>query len=297
MADNILNVPAPADAQPDPVATGDNTPDAGNPPAETQFDYAALVGDNGNFAQNWRECLPEDIRGEKCLDNIHNFESMVKSYVSGQRMIGAKKVAIPGENSTADDWNAFYSAIGRPAKADDYKLDNVKLPEGIELDDEQLAAYRKFAHDNGMTQKTFEAALAYDVARVEKQMAAAAAAAAAELSETEGKLKKDWGLTYQQQLGYAQRALQEYGLVNLMNTKALSNNYDFIVAMAKIGATLSESRMPDGAKNTPADIDSQLQAITGDMNHAYYKREHPQHEAAVKEVMRLLDLKQRSMQN
>ena len=118
-----------------------------------------MLGDAGEFSENWREALPESIRGERCLDNIKNINSLVNSYVHAQHAIGANKVPLPNENSTEEDWAAFYKACGRPDAETDYKTDGVKLPEGVTLDAAAVDCFRKFAFANGFNQKTFNAAL------------------------------------------------------------------------------------------------------------------------------------------
>ena len=132
---------------------------------ESNFDFTKLVTSEGGLVENWRDALPENIRHEKCLDSIKTFSTLAQSFVHGQKAMGAKRLAIPGETSTPEEWSDFYKALGRPDAEGDYKLDGVELPEGIVLDDGQVAAFRKFAFEHGMSQKTFEAALAFDIQR------------------------------------------------------------------------------------------------------------------------------------
>ena len=137
----------------DTVVNGN--PAADNPPADNspaEFDFTKLVDDKGGLAENWRQALPEDIRNERSLDSIKTFGTLAKSFVSAQKMIGANKVAIPGENATADEINAFHKALGRPDKMEDYSLDGIELPEGITLDDNITKQFREFAFNHGMSQ-------------------------------------------------------------------------------------------------------------------------------------------------
>ena len=83
------------------------------PPAQSAggtFDFARMVGAEGALAENWRDGLPENIRGEKCLEPIKTIGTLAQSYVHAQHAIGANKVAIPGENSTPEEWAEFYKA-------------------------------------------------------------------------------------------------------------------------------------------------------------------------------------------
>ncbi|MBQ6352029.1 MAG: hypothetical protein IJJ28_02025, partial [Lentisphaeria bacterium] len=117
----------------EPQITGSEPPPQQTPPEE--FDFAKMVGAEGALAENWREGLPESIRSEKCLDSIKTIGTLAQSYVHAQKSMGANKVAIPGENATPEEIDAFHKALGRPDKMEDYSTDKVELPEGIVLDD------------------------------------------------------------------------------------------------------------------------------------------------------------------
>ena len=141
------------------------TPAAGDPAtADTTtqtFDYTKMVNADGGLAENWREALPEDIRNERCLDSIKTVGTLAKSFVSAQKMIGANKIALPGENATPDEIDAFHRALGRPDKQEAYSVEGIELPDGIELDDQMVEGFREYAFKHGMSQKDFAEAIAF----------------------------------------------------------------------------------------------------------------------------------------
>ena len=134
----ILNPQADTATVPEPVVSGQETPPA--EPQAGEFDFGKMVGEHGVLADNWREGLPENIRGEKCLDSIKTIGTLAQSYVHAQRAIGANKVEIPQEGATPEEWGAFYKALGRPDAESEYKTEGVKLPEGVIRGD---AEYRR----------------------------------------------------------------------------------------------------------------------------------------------------------
>lgn len=304
MSETLLNgnpEPAPNGIQQNQVVTG-NEPQNTPPPAK--FDFKTMLGDAGEFSDNWREALPESIRNERCLDNIKNFGALANSYVHAQKAIGANKVALPNENSSDEDWAAFFKACGRPDAETGYTTDGVKLPEGITLDEERVNEFRKFAFANGLNQKTFNAALAFDIERVQRQSAAAEAAAQAEYNDTlarlksdeaSGDLRKQFGndfATVQAVVTQCNKAMQTFGLTNVAAKAGLLNNYDFIRAMAGIGAKMSESRMKgNDAPPLTNDPDTRMNEITGNPDDPFYKKDHPMHEARVREVAAIIALK------
>lgn len=256
---------------------------------QAAFDFGKMITAEGGFADNWREALPENIRNEKCLDNIKTFGALAQSYVHAQKAMGSKRVAVPGETSTPEEWNEFYKALGRPDAEGDYKHDGVELPEGISLDDEQVASFRKFAFAHGMSQKTFEAALAYDVKRSQAAYQAAIDAHNAEYNATLGKLKQEYGSNFDTVVGQCNKAMETFNLTEVMREKGLLNNYTIIKALASIGEKIGESKLKGGegisSGNDPA---SRLQEIRNNPDDPYYLKEHPAHKARVAEVNGIL---------
>lgn len=256
---------------------------------QNAFDYGKMVGSDGALAGNWREGLPEAIRNEKCLDSFKTIGALVQSYVHAQHSIGANKITVPTENATPEEWNAFYKACGRPDEESGYKHDAVKLPEGIVLDDEQVAQFRKVAFENGLSQKAFEAALSFDVQRLQAQQKAAIAAHNAEYDETLQKLRTEFGGNMETVVAQCNKAMETFGLTEVLREKGLLNNYTIIKALAGIGEKIGESKLKgDGAQLSSGDPASRLAEIQGNPDDPYYKKDHPAHNARVSEVNGLL---------
>ena len=283
------------------IVTGGQPP--ATPPAQQgNFDYSKMVGEAGAFADNWRDGLPESLRGEKCLESVKSISGLVNSYVHAQHAIGANKVPLPNENSTDEDWAAFYKACGRPDAETGYTTDGVNLPEGVTLDAAAVDSFRKFAFQHGFNQKTFAAALAYDVERVQQQAAAQAAAQEAEYNDTlaklkadeaSGELRKKFGndfATMNAVIAQCNKAMNTFGLTEVLGKAGLLNNYQVITALAGIGAKMSESRMKGGEDGIQRmdDPETRLNNIRNNPDDPFYKKEHPAHEARVQEVNGLL---------
>ena len=79
---------------PDPDPTPDPTP-------------VALVNADGTFSENWKESLPEEIRGDKSLDVVTDFNGLVSQHINAQKMLGKDKVVLPGPNATDEERGAF----------------------------------------------------------------------------------------------------------------------------------------------------------------------------------------------
>lgn len=271
------------------VVTPEAKPEVDNTP--TELDYSKLLTSAGGFADNWREFLPEDIRQEKCLDNVKHIGTLAKNYVNAQKMVGANKIAIPGENATQAELDEFYNKLGRPEKAESYSTDGITLPQGVQLDSDTIKEFKEFAHQNGLSQKVFAAVVAFDAARAASAAAKAKQAADAEYDATLTRLQGDGN--FQQTVAQCDKALSEFGLTEEFGRLGLLNNYTIITAMAKIGARISESRLITGSEVKATDPTSQLEEITSNFDDPYYHRDHPQHDARVQLVNDLLAKKSR----
>lgn len=287
--ENILGVETESPVNQEQTIVPEQQNEQLNEQKPTVFDYGKMLTAEGALADNWRDGLPENIRHEKCLDSIKTFGTLAQGYVHAQKAMGAKRLAVPGETSTAEEWNDFYKALGRPDAEGDYTHDAVELPDGITLDENQLAEFKKFAFAHGMNQKTFEAALAFDIQRSQKAYEAARAAHNAEYTETLGKLKQEYGNTFDTVIAQCNKAMETFGLTDVMREKGLLNNYTVIKALANIGEKMSESKLK-GDSGTPSGMDpaSRLAEIQSNYDDPYYKKDHPAHKARVAEVSELL---------
>ena len=278
-----------------PPATGNdpvvNTPPAdngGTPPASNNFNWSGIVAENGGFPDNWKDNLPEDLKTEKCFENIHTLPSLLKSYAAAQKMIGANKVSIPSENSTQEEWDAFYKAAGRPDNAEAYSVDQIELPQGISLDDATMKSFRDFAFSHGMSQKAFEEAVRFDIERVKNYQQQAAREAQAEYEETVSKLQQEYGDKLPAVITQCDKALNTFGLTEVFRQHGLLNNYEVVKALVRIGSSISESKLKEGdAIISVRNPEAELAALQADP--AFTDRCHPQHDIAVKKANELLN--------
>ncbi|MBQ9088665.1 MAG: hypothetical protein IJY46_07785 [Lentisphaeria bacterium] len=261
----------------------------------SSFDFSVSIDKDGFFADNWKDGLPEDLRNEPSLAGVKNLTTLAKSYVNAQKMVGKNRIALPGENATPEERNAFYTALGRPAAAADYKHDSIEVPEGFQLDDKALSAFRDTAFELGLTQEGFEKALAFDLARTKQAAEAALARHNAEYDATMNKLQQQYGDNLPARIAQVDKALSTFGIKDLFIERGLTNNYQIFEALAKIGASISESKLKDGdVQQNFKTPQQQIEEIYADPNGAIYNSEHPGHDKAVAEVKRLMALANKS---
>lgn len=68
-------------------------------------------------------------------DLVQAPRAVLKSFLEAQALVGADKIAKPQESWSAEQHDKFWSELGMPATAKDYKLSEVKLPDGVTMDE------------------------------------------------------------------------------------------------------------------------------------------------------------------
>lgn len=280
-----------------PEGGGQVPPNQGNanPPQGASGNAAAVppgAGDatKGGQASDWRSALPKELQEDASIKKFTDVSTLAKSYINAQKLIGADKLPIPGENSTEEDWNNVYKKLGLPESQDKY---DVKFKEGVSLDKEFMDKFKAEAYKAGVLPKQAQAlaTLFSDMNLTAEQ------AVQGEIQKRFAKdvedMKKEWGNAYDLNVSRAKKVLNELGgadVVKSLNASGVGANKDFLKLMAKVGETLyAEHKFVEnqGASSTlsPADLDKEIRRLQGDP--AYMNKTHPNHKAVVEEVQGL----------
>jgi len=243
-------------------------------------------GGEGNFVSDgaW---IPEEHRGEKCLESIKDFSSLVKLGVEGQKLAGKKGLTVPGEGASEDEINAFHIATGRPEKASDYKFEKAKLPEGMVADEKMEGVFRDIAYKNGLNNKAASAIVAginnymIDGYNTNKKAIEDNQKASVEI------LKKVWGKDYDANFKLAENAFKAFAPDE--ETQAmfgeLGNNPAIIKTFVKIGQAMSEDKLKGIAGGgVGVDAIKKIREIKLDPKHPFNKANDAKHDEAVAEM-------------
>ncbi len=252
-------------------------------PAIPEEPPAAWADKDGNLLGDWRQRLPEEIRNEKCLDHMASVQALATSYVHAQKMVGANKVAVPGENATPEEWGKIYDALGRPQEASGYEV-----PQGFQwASDEQRNGVLARFHAAGLSSRQ-----AGEMLRLYGETMEQAAGVLEDMRRaSESELRREWGLSYDQNIRTATRALRAIGIDKALAGNACLNDAGFIRAMAEYGRSLGETSLAGTGGNSAAGAPSALDAILSNPKDAYYDISSPSHNARVSEVARLLAMR------
>jgi hypothetical protein len=272
--------------------------------AEEQQVAEAPVETGQAPSEDWKASLPEDIRDNQLIHNANSIESLAKTAIHAQSMIGADKLAIPGKWANDDDWSNVYSKLGRPENADGYKLE---LKEGAKVDKDIDAWYRGLAHKAGLNDRQANTIFQEYMSKEAELKAANAPPSPEDVEiikgEAELALKKEWGKAYDSKMKEARNVLSEFApkdFDQLVTQEGLplGNDPVFIKTLANIGSyitgKLGEDKMIGGKEAqqyTPADAEKEIAALRGDPRDGgpYWDKKHPDHMRTVQQVQELME--------
>ena len=276
---------AQADLFPDSILGStplEDGPGDGSPQALSGGSDAA----QGAPAPSWREHVPSDLASHPALQNITDMSGLVKGYVESQDAL-EKRVQVPTDQSSPDDWNAFYKSIGRPDTPEGYaealKDEGFQWAEGSEV-------LQKAVHDAGLTAK--------QVSMLSKTINEMGAAQQADAEKTQDNviqsLRGEWGKNFDQRLGLAREAVKQFGtegINEMLSRTGAGNDPAFIKMMSQVGQTLADQGMIDGQSfgvMSREDAAKEAERITA--LPAYSDPSDPDHNRVVEEATRLFNI-------
>ena len=230
--------------------------------------------------------IPEELKGEESLKEVHNFSDLTKGYVEAQKTIGKKGVIIPADDASEDEVNAFHAAMGRPATSKEYKFDKPTLPDGMEFDEKMDAGFREFAFKNGFSQK--KAAAASDWYNKTLIDAFNGNTKAIQDNQVEQKrlLTKKWGKDAEANFAAATNAFKKY-VPDPVKQEAfgkLGDNPILLETFLQISKGMKEDTEEHGGDNTNKDLIAEIKKIKLDVNHPFNKENDAGHAQAVKDM-------------
>ncbi len=261
---------------------------------EVSNDSSMLSGDPKTETPNtdWKSNLSDEIRADKSLENINDIESLAKSYVHAQKLVGADKIPVPNKFATDKDWDAVYEKLGRPKTADEYKFD-VK-----DVDQAGLNSFKEQAHKMGLLPHQANEMVKWYQTNETATLAAKDETAEKARTESVANLKKEFGLAFDQKLKAASAMAKQYVAADVLDApmadgSKLGDNPAIIKAFANLAEKMGEDQFVTASGPTyltPKQIDKQIGELTAP-DSAYWDKQHPNHSQAVEEVLALREQK------
>jgi len=262
---------------------------ADNPVTEQNSESVLGSGISDNQTQtDWKSSLPEELRNEPTLQNLNDVESLAKTVVHQQKMIG-NRIPLPKNDEEKAE---LYNKLGRPDDPANYEFE---IPETHKpyFAEPSVNEFKNVAHQIGLNNDQVKALIDYQV----NEMNNAAEMEQSELSvnreQVEQSLKQEWGFDYDKNLRAAQRAIDVYGdddLKQLLNGPA-GNDPAIVKLFARLGGEVTEEMAKNTQNNklsvSPLDAKQEIEQIMTDTKGPYFDASHKDHLATVERMRQL----------
>ena len=226
----------------------------------------AFLGDDGAFAENWMDNLPEDTfendetgknkTGD--LADLPNFPTLVKNHLNLQGKLGTAIFPL-GDDASDEERRAHYTKQGCPEKAEGYVTPMPeKLPEGMLFSEDIMTAAKNYAHANGVKKEIFEGlskvVLDSQIEMFNKMVEQAKKDSDKVAEEATNKLKGKWGADHDKYVEMARRAYDVHGgkeFVDLMESTGLKDNAIVVETFLEIFKQTNPKEFVSGGPETP----------------------------------------------
>ncbi len=258
-------------------------------------------GQEGQAAR-WSDGFSADIRDHPITQRLENPEAGIRELIGAQKLIGADKVVIPGEDATDEDRDAFFDKLGRPENVEGYELDGLERPDDLPWDDEFQTSMVASMHKLGLNQAQVQGVLGKYIERIGGQFQQANGELARSRDAADKELRDEWGSSYKAQRENATKAFRagagenydEIAKIKMADGSIMGDNPALVRVFAFIGDRMSEHGLPGGSSTprvtkSPSEAVSEQQKLYADPEFMkkYLSGSEIGHDAAVEEMTNL----------
>jgi hypothetical protein len=245
----------------------------------------------GAGAVDWKNGFEPDIANHPSLSNFKNSGDLAKSWVNAQKLIGADKIPVPGENATPEEWGLVYDRLGRPGNSEGYNLPEVKMPDGFpEADPQLIGGFKSQCHELGILPGQASKLYEWFQGTQANQYTGMMAANQEGQVNAETALKNEWGQAYDSNLATAQSVLKQFGdenITGMLESSGLGNDPNLIKFLANIGKNFGEDGLqgkPTNFVKSPDEAKGEINSILADKQGAYFNKDNPEHKMMVEKM-------------
>ena len=240
---------------------------------------------------SWLDGLEEEYKSNPLINKWESLNDFAKTHLNAQKLIGADKIAIPGKAATDEEWQSVYQRLGAPEDPNQYEVEQTDV-----FDEASFTAFKNKAYEIGLSNKQAKeiAGLYQDQINTGREALNQRAEEARFSGEQE--LRQEFGQNFEQKLTQAQAAARTvmgdteiFDQIQLADGRVLGDHPAIIRTFSRMAEMLGE----DGLVGAPTDVvmssQDAKQLISEHMrpNTPYTIAGHPEHDAAVAEVLRL----------
>ena len=158
--------------------------------------------------KTWRDELPDDLQGIKTLEKFKDVSGLAKSYVETERYFEGA-VRIPDEKASTEEWERYYTKLGRPEQSDGYEFEKAELPDGMSYNEDFEKAFLDKAHTAGLNNKQVGDLYEWWNSTSKEAHVHSQVESENTIQRAEIELRADWGRQYDEKLAGVQRLVDK----------------------------------------------------------------------------------------
>jgi hypothetical protein len=237
------------------------------------------------------------MQSEPTIRNVPDVPTLAKNYINAEKLIGAKRFAIPGKDAPPEAWNEVFSALGRPESHEKYSPANVKPVDGLTVDEVAMQEAKQTFHKLGLSDSQARGIMDFYVGGLNKNHTTVSESIQTQRAQATEALRNDWGVKFDSNMEIAKAALKQFGGDEVYKEleSGLGNNLGLIKMLHKIGTNLMEDRARGGSQSGgfqvsgATEAQSQIETLKSDIEFqkALNDNRHAGHKGAVDRWMDL----------
>jgi hypothetical protein len=190
----------------------------------------SMLGDDGSFNNTWLEQLPEELGNHSIWKKYSNPVDLAKGAINAQTMAG-KKAEEFWKSEEPNDIAKRNEIMGIPASADAYNI-QYQAPEGVDVDEERINAFKQIAFENGLSEKAANSLIAWEIEKTEQALKDYESEYEQSLDQAEAELREVWkGDDYEYNVAKVTNAMDYLDLGEFKEDPGIANNAKFIKAL------------------------------------------------------------------
>lgn len=275
-------------------------------PSDTDnADAAPVVTDNTEETpvkvdEKAKETAPRDWRSDFEDESLRDHpsiakfasgpESLAKSYINLEKMLGGDKIAIPKTEEDTEGWDKVFNQLGRPEDAKGYEFAEIPdLPEGFEYDNTAEESFREIAHSARLTKTQAGALRDWYVNVMASQHVSGEDGKAEKMAGAFEELSKEWGRATSQKINAAHAtagSLAGEDFQAMLDETGLGNDPRLVRGFAKLAEAVAGDKGLIGqalTESTPGQLTAQIAEFEVKHRDALLDKFHPEHETRVKQ--------------
>lgn len=231
--------------------------------------------------------IPDTYKDRPWLKDVDSLDKLLTKADGAMKLVGQRPAGVPAADAKPEEWEAFYKALGRPDKAEEYKIEGIEKAD-VKFTPKVLGAF----HKAGLT--TAQAKTVWtEVSGALSEMQTASAAAAAQTDVDFTKLATDtFGVNRDAILATSKGLLEKFAPASMKPMIDKMSNENLIL-MAGVLDGINKTyikedgpgKLPASNAMTPADVSMKARELMAKPEYANASL--PGHDRIVAEVNEL----------